>query len=135
MRVQIVITKLWIALIVLSCYLSSNHGDLHDGSSGSTMSPHLFFVSAKSGASGGDGEGSTEEVSQKERKQLTEIRDGAGIIILRLLIIQGVPLAVLCICCYKLYKLHKEKYGNKDNNYQRHQHSADCEDDCQEGGE
>ena len=85
----------------------------------------LLYVNAKAKGAGG---GTTDDSNKKkeERKKMTEIRDGVGTILLRLLIIQGIPMTFMCMCCYKLYMKRKQKNEiGKDNNYHRHVHSHD----------
>ena len=54
-----------------------------------------------------------------------ELRDSIGTILLRLLIIQGLPILFMCICCFKMYKKRKLKQQKSDNNYHRYSHCTD----------
>ena len=72
------------------------------------------------GAGGGGGEEAKKTV---KRKKITEIRDSVWVILLRLLLIQGVPLIFMCICCKKLYQKRRELLKDKDNHFHHQPHS------------
>ena len=85
---------------------------------------------------GGDDKKEDDKKKKKpERKPITEIRDSVGIIILRLILIQGIPITLLCICCRRMYKIHKKNNCGGDDHFHFHADGEVCPHHLQECGE
>ena len=74
-----------------------------------------MFVNGKP-RGGGDGEGSG-SAQDKEHVPMTAVKDSLGTIMMRFVIIQGIPLTFMCFFCYKVHRMKSKKTVNKDNNY------------------